>query len=144
MSNNSKRVKRIVFAGLFFFVIMVIGVFCALMYDSKKDVSEDERYAKCLNIPFKLKEHATIRWNANNLRFKNYSLILNEASAYDTPEVKSVKIYQPGETVTFISAKSYSSLHVGTTYYLIGRDTLDTGEVIDFEYYYTGDFPLFE
>ena len=143
MSNNSKRVKRIVTIIVLFFVIIIIGVFCALMYESKKDVSEDERYAKCLNIPFKLKDSATIRWNANNLRFKNYSLVLNEASAYDTPEVKSVKIYQPGETITFFSAKSYSSLHVGTTYYLIGRDTIDTGEVIDFEYYYSEGLPPF-
>ena len=143
MANNSKRVKRIVITIFICFLLFVIGLFCALMYESKKDVSEDEGYAKCLNIPFKLKEHATIRWNANNLRFQNYSLILNEASTYDTPEVKSVKIYQPGETITFFSAKSYSSLHVGTTYYLIGRDTLDTGEVIDFEYYYTGGLPPF-
>ena len=143
MSNNSKLVKRIVTIIVLFFVIIIIVVFCALMYESKKDVSEDERYAKCLNIPFKLKDSATIRWNANNLRFKNYSLVLNEASAYNTPEVKSVKIYQPGEAITFFSAKSYSSLHVGTTYYLIGRDTLDTGEVIDFEYYYSGGLPPF-
>ena len=143
MSNTSISVKKLVIAILLFFVLIVSGGFYALLYESKKEVSEDERYSKILNRPFKLKDVATIRWNATNLRFRNYSLVLNEASEYDSPDVKSVKVYKSGDPITFISAKSYSSLHVGTTYYLIGRDTLTTGEVVEFEYYYTGDMPPF-
>ena len=143
MFNTSISVKKLVIAILLFFVLIVSGGFYALLYESKKEISEDERYSKILNRPFKLKDVATIRWNAINLRFRNYSLVLNEASEYDSPDVKSVKVYKSGDPITFISAKSYSSLHVGTTYYLIGRDTLTTGEVVEFEYYYKGDMPQF-
>lgn len=139
-----KTVKQFLRVALATFILLCAAIFISIIYQSREDVSSKDPYTKCLDTPIKLKDVATIRWRDINLRFSNYSLVLNEASDYDTDEVKSVKVYQPGETITFFAAKSYTSIHVGTTYYLIGKDTLDTGEVIDFEYYYTGDFPLFE
>ncbi|MCB0383597.1 MAG: hypothetical protein KDD05_09985, partial [Psychroserpens sp.] len=83
----------------------------------------------------------TLRWTINKLRFSNYSLVINEYSHFEEEDIKSVKHYYPGETVTFHSAKSYYSIHVDHTYYLIGTDTLDTGEIVDFEYCFSAGSP---
>ncbi|WGD34670.1 hypothetical protein [Olleya sp. YS] len=143
MTIKPKTVRKLLRVVLATLILLCAAIFISIIYESREDVSNLDPYSKCLNTPIKLKDVATIRWYDTNLRFSNYSLVLNEASDYDTDEVKSVKVYQPGETITFFEAKSYTSLHVGTTYYLIGRDTLDTGETIEFEYYYSGGIPPF-
>lgn len=137
MSKSSKTVFKLllIFGGV---GILIIGFFIAILaYESREDISNQEPYVSFLNIPQEVKVVSTIRWNKNNLRFKNYSLVVNEDSHYDMEDVKSVKQYQPGDFITFYSAKSYYSIHVDKTYYLLARDTLASGKVIEFEYYYT-------
>ncbi|WP_397362605.1 hypothetical protein [Olleya sp. R77988] len=143
MAIKPKTVRQFLRVALAAFILLCAAVFISFIYEYKEDISNKEPYSKCINTPITLKDVATIRWSDTNLRFSHYSLVLNEASDYDTDEVKSVKVYQPDETITFFAAKSYTSMHVGTTYYLIGRDTLDTGEIIDFEYYYSEGVPPF-
>nr|WP_321224366.1 hypothetical protein [uncultured Psychroserpens sp.] len=122
--------------------VIVIGFFVwMLAYESKKDISTQEYYSSFLNKPYQIKDTTTIRWYDANLRFSQYSLVVNEFSHLDRDDVKSVKHYFPGDTIYFHSAKSYYSMHVDNTYYLIGRDTLRTGKVIDFEYYFSGGSP---
>lgn len=127
--------------------VLLIGFFIFMLaYQSRKDISMQEPYASFLKKPHQIKDTTTIRWYDLNSRFSNYSLVPNEYSQLNEDNIKSVKHYFPGDSITFHSAKSYYSMHVDTSYYLIGSDTLDTGEVIDFEYYFSGGDPenLFE
>ena len=137
MTITSKTIKYIVLA-IGILGLLVVGIILAfVLYTSKKDISKEEPYRSLLNQPQIVKEVSTIRWNKDNLRFSHYSLEVNDDSYYNNEDVKSVKQYQPGDIITFYAAKSYFSNHVGESYYLIARDTLDTGEVIEFQYYYT-------
>ncbi|WP_299247389.1 hypothetical protein [uncultured Lacinutrix sp.] len=129
-------IKILIGMGLLVFLFLALIIF-SVLYESKKDVSKQLPYSMFLNKPQALKEASTIRWNKTNLRFKHYSLVVGEASHFNSEDVKSVKIYQPGDKITFYKAKMYYSIHVDKTYYLIGRDTLDSGEIIEFEYYYS-------
>lgn len=61
----------------------------------------------------------------------------NETTSYNLDDVKTVKHYKKGDTISFYKAMSYLSLFVGTTHYLIGRDTLDNGIPIEFECFST-------
>ncbi|WP_452224688.1 hypothetical protein [Lacinutrix chionoecetis] len=137
MAISNKIVLRVLLAIAIGFLLLFGFVIFSILYESKKDISTKMPFAKVLNIPQEVKRVSTIRWNKNNLRFSNYALVVNEASYYNEDDVKSVKIYEPGDKITFHAAKTYYSIHVDRTYYLIGRDTLDTGEVIEFEYYYS-------
>jgi hypothetical protein len=129
-------IKILIGLGLLVFLFLALIIF-SFLYESKKDVSNQLPYSMFLNKPQALKEASTIRWNKTNLRFKHYSLVVGETSHFNSEDVKSVKIYQPGDKITFYKAKTYYSIHVDKTYYLIGRDTLDSGEIIEFEYYYS-------
>ncbi|MEM5566852.1 hypothetical protein WNY78_17150 [Psychroserpens sp. AS72] len=122
--------------------VIVIGLFFwMLVYESRKDISTKKPYVSFLNTPHIIKDTTTIRWYDTNLRFSHYALVTNEYSHFNEDEVKSVKHYFPGDTVMFHSAKSYYSIHVDNSYYLIGSDTLDSGEVVEFEYNFHGGNP---
>lgn len=139
MTITSKTIKYIVLA-IGILGLLVVGIILAfVLYTSKKDISKEEPYRSLLNQPQIVKEVSTIRWNKDNLRFSHYSLEVNNDSYHNNEDVKSVKQYQAGDVITFHAAKSYFSNHVGESFYLIARDTLDTGEVIEFQYYYTPD-----
>ncbi|EPR70732.1 hypothetical protein ADIWIN_3379 [Winogradskyella psychrotolerans RS-3] len=117
--------------------LFIGSILFSILYESKKDISNEEPYVLFLNIPQKLKAVSTVRWHKDNLRFSPYSLEVNDDSYHNDEDFKSVKHYQPGDIITFHAAKSYFSNHVGESYYLMARDTLDTGEIIEFQYYYT-------
>jgi len=143
MAIDSKFIIKFLQVALACFILGVGVIFFTLIYEKKEDVSDIKPYSEYLNIPFKLDDYATIQWSDTKIRFSHYSLNLNEASDYDREDIKSVKVYKPGETVTFHKAKKFSHLHTGTTYYLIGRDTIDTGEVIEFEFHYSSGLSPF-
>lgn len=110
--------------------ITVIGLFIGLMaFTWRADVSENESYRYFLNTPLEIKEASVIIKDEG--RFTDYSIDSQEALANFTLE----KVLEPGDRIQFYAAKSYYSIHVGTSYYLLGRDTLSSGEVVDFEYY---------
>ena len=136
MNKTNKRILIILsIIGLVFVVVVSLFIFM-LAYESRKDVSDQTPYSFYLNRPIEIKHITTIRWSKTGHRFSQYSLNHNEDSNFNTEDLKSVKKYQPGETINFYAAKKFHSMHVGDNYYLIGRDTLDTGEAIEFEYYY--------
>ena len=133
---TSKTIKFVVLTivGLALLFVGIIVFF--ILYESRTDISTDEPFVQFIDEPIEVKVVSTLRWNKNSLRFKNYSIAVNEDSNYDLEDVKSVKRYQPGDTIYFYAAKKYKSMHVGETYYLIGRDTLENGNAIEFEYYF--------
>ncbi|WP_178985466.1 hypothetical protein [Winogradskyella helgolandensis] len=137
MASTSNVIKYIVLTIVILGVLVVGIILFFILYESKKDISDEEPYVSFLNEPQLVKEVSTIRWNKDKLRFSHYNLVVNEDSNFDYEDVKSVKHYQPGDVITFHAAKSYFSNHVGESYYLMARDTLDTGEIIEFQYYYT-------
>ncbi|WP_179349222.1 hypothetical protein [Winogradskyella pacifica] len=137
MAITSKTIKySIIIIGILG-LLFIGAILFFILYESKKDISKEEPYVSFLNKPQKLKAISTVRWHKDNLRFSHYSLEVNDDSYHNNEDVKSVKQYQPGDIITFYAAKSYFSNHVGESFYLIARDTLDTGEVIEFQYYYT-------
>ena len=112
-----------------------------LAFTWRSDVSTDKRFFQYIGNPIPVKDSSTLTLikEETQYRFKNYRLDAHQSSTYDSPEIKTVKLYKPGDVVHFHKAQSYYSLFVGTTYYLIGRDTLDSGEVVEFEYYASFD-----
>ena len=136
MAITSKTIRYGVITIGFLGILFFAAIFAFILYKSKKDISNEEPYVSFLNKPHQLKTVSTLRWHKDNLRFSHYSLEVNDDSNYNEEDVKSVKQYQPGDVITFHAAKSYFSNHVGESYYLIGRDTLETGEVVEFQYYY--------
>lgn len=110
--------------------ILMIGLFIGLMaFTWRTDVSEKEPYRGFLNTPLEIKEASVIVKEEG--RFADFSIDSQEALVNFTTE----KILEPGDRIQFYAAKSYYSLHVGTSYYLLGRDTLSSGEVVSFEYF---------
>lgn len=144
MAVTSKAIKYIILTIVILGFLFIGTILLFILYESKKDISKEEPYISFLNKPQKLKTVSTLRWHKDNLRFSHYSLELNDDSYHNTEDVKSVKQYQPGDVITFYAAKSYFSNHIGESYYLMAQDTLDTGEVIEFQYYYTPTFLPFD
>lgn len=115
--------------------MFVIGFIVMFLYASKNNISDDAKFSDSIGKPLKIKSISQLRWSKDNLRFKNYSLVENDSSIVDLEDVKTVKVYPIGAIIKFYAAKSYKSMHVGETYYLLGKDTLDSGKVVEFEYY---------
>lgn len=110
--------------------IVIIGLFIGLMaFWWRNDVSNQVPYRVFLNWPLDIKIGSVIIKEEG--RFTDYSIDSQEALANYSAE----KMLAPGDKLEFYAAKSYYSLHVGTSYYLLGRDTLSSGEVVSFEYF---------
>ncbi|WP_292944852.1 hypothetical protein [Olleya sp. UBA1516] len=135
-----KSIRKVLQVALATIIVLGVVIFISIIYESKKDISDDIRFSKLLNTPIQVRSTSTIRWNKNNIRFKHYTLNQNEDSNYDLEDVKSVKKYQIGDTIYFYAAKSYKSMHVGENFYLISKDTLNNGDIIEFEYYTASDY----
>lgn len=127
-------IKILIGLGIGFFLFLV-AIVCFIFYESRKDVSKDPKFSQYLRKPLEIKSKSLLRWNKNKLRFCNYSLHNNEDSDYNLGDIKSVKKYAIGDYIIFDKAMRYKNMHVGETYYLLGKDTLLTGEVVEFEYY---------
>ena len=110
-----------------------------LSHGGRSDVSDDPKFKDFLNKSFPLQDSATLIWYADKYqyRFQPYALQFGYSSNYDEPTHKTIKNFNPGDKVTFHQALKYKSLHVGSTYYLIGKEILPSGEVIEFEYAYS-------
>lgn len=110
--------------------IVVIGLFVGLMaFSWQNDVSDQESFSDFLNRPLEIKRPCVIikeeGW------FADYSIDSQDALANFPAE----KVLKADDKLHFYAAKSYYSIHVGTSYYLLGRDTLSSGEVVSFEYF---------
>jgi hypothetical protein len=123
---------------ILFSLVGLVALFVGyLMFTWRSDVSLDPRFSTYIGKPIIVKDSSTITLvkEKTQYRFKNYRLNAHQASIEDDAFVKTVKLYKPSDVIQFHEARSYSSLFVGKTYYLIGRDTIDTGEVVEFEYF---------
>ncbi|WP_341225819.1 hypothetical protein [uncultured Arcticibacterium sp.] len=110
--------------------ITVIALFIGLMaFAWRNDVSDQEQFSGFLNRPLEIKRAGVIIKKEG--RFADYGMDSQEALANFTAE----QLLNPGDKLEFYAAKSYYSIHVGTSYYLLGRDTLSSGEVVSFEYF---------
>lgn len=121
--------------GLLTVIVLVIGLFLwFIAYAKTTDVSQDVRFKAFLNKPLIVKQSAGLMRSAENSnRFSAYYIdIAHEDAQVTTNGI--LKKYQIGDTISFTAAKKYSSNNVGDTYYLLGNETLDSGELIVFEY----------
>ena len=112
-----------------------------LMFTWRSDVSDDARFSPYIGRPISVKDTSTLTLikEETQYRFKNCRLDAHQSTLADNEAVKTLKVYKPGDVIQFYEARSYYSLFLGTTYYLIGQDTLESGEVIEFEYYVSFD-----
>ena len=124
--------KKIMLGTLITSLIFIGLVISILFFTWRTDVSKQEPYVYFINTGLDIKQPYSIVREKG--RFKDFAL-----RAY-SPSVQNElieKVYKPGDLIQFYAAKSYYSLHVSKNYYLIGRDTLPSGKVIEFEYFMT-------
>lgn len=127
--------SKIIILGILITVVVFIGVFFwFIAYSSTVDLSQDIRFKGYLNTPFLVKQPSALYRNAQNSnRFSDYYIDVSSEEAFKNDE-SILKKYKVGDTITFTSAKKYFSYHVGESYYLLGNENLDSGEIIAFEY----------
>ncbi len=119
---------------------VIIVLFIGMMaFYWRSDVSNQESYKQFLNTPLIIQQPSAITERPTGYRFKKHNVSDFYPEQYEAELTK--KIYTIGDKIQFHAAKSYYSLHVSTTYYLIGRDTLKSGEVVEFEYYLSNGLP---
>ena len=122
-------------------VATVIGLFVwYLSFSSTNDLSEDIRFKDYLNKPIVVKQPSVLMKSTESVnRFSSYFIerFTDDSTFIDQGVLKK---YDIGDTITFSAAKGYFSNHVGDTYYLLGKEKLDSGEVIEFEYYAGFDY----
>jgi hypothetical protein len=94
-----KTIRKFLQVTLATIILLGAALFISIIYESRQDISDDSRFSKLLNTPIQVKSISTIRWNKNNIRFKQYTLNQNEDSNLELEEVKSVKKYQIGDTI---------------------------------------------
>lgn len=118
-------VAVVVFVGLFFLFIS---------YSSTDDVSQEADFKDYLNKAVVVKQASALRLNPDSSnRFSAYYIDVASEEAF-VNDSSILKKYKIGDTIRFTSAKRYFSYHVGESYYLLGNETLDSGEIIEFEY----------
>lgn len=113
-------------------ILVFIGLLLwFLAYSSTTDVSNHTNFKGYINKPFIVKQASVLRrGDLNSNRFRAFFIDVNTLEEDKTV----VKKYNVGDTIVFTSAKKYSSNHVADSYYLIGKEKLKSGEIIEFEY----------
>ncbi|MDO5977326.1 hypothetical protein [Flavivirga spongiicola] len=111
--------------------LVLIGLFLwFILYESTTDISQNPRFKNYLNNPFIVTRPVALYQNPNLAnRYSDYYV-----DSFSEEDTTLLKKYNIGDTITFTKAKRYFNNHVGETYYLLGREKLDTGETIEFEY----------
>ncbi len=127
--------STMIISGLLTVVFLVIALFVwFIAYAKTTDVSEDLPFKRYINKPLIVKQASGLMHSAENLnRFSAYFIDV----ASDDPNITDERIlkkYNIGDTISFTAAKKYFSNHVGDSYYLLGNETLDSGELIEFQY----------
>ncbi len=108
--------------------------FWFIAHSSRTDLSQDTRFKDYLNRPFLVKQPSVLKRSAiNSNRFRDYYIDVSSEDVFQNDKTL-LKKYHIGDTIIFTSAKKHFSYHVGESYYLLGHDTLDSGEIIEFEY----------
>ncbi len=121
--------------GIVIVVILLMGLFLwYLSYSSIENVSQELPFKNYLNKPFVVKQPSALIHNSDSQnRFSDYYIdVYSEEANENNPKI--LKKYKVGDTIVFTSAKKYFNNHVGDSYYLLGHEKLDSGEVIAFEY----------
>ena len=121
--------------GILITALIFIGLLIwYIAYSSTSDLSQETPFKGYLNIPFIVKQPSALKRNTENSnRFSEYYIDVSSKEAFENDK-SILKKYKVGDTIIFNSAKKYFSYHVGDSYYLLGHQKLDSGEIIEFEY----------
>lgn len=121
--------------GILVVALILIGLFFwYIAYSSTTDLSQDVRFKDYLNKPLLVKQPSALKRSIENLnRFSDYYIDVSSEEAFKNDKT-ILKKYKVGDTIFFTSAKGFFSNHVGDSYYLLGNEKLDSGEIIEFEY----------
>ena len=124
-----KKLLLIIITIIFFSMALYVAM---LAFSWRNDISEQEPYAYSLNTPLEIQKLSAITTSPISNRFKKHNLYGLHPEFVEAQTIK--KIYKIGDKIQFYAAKSFYNMHIGTSYHLIGRDTLNSGAVIEFEY----------
>ena len=127
--------------GVLTTIVVCIGLFLwFIVHSSTTDLSQDIQFKGYLNTPFLVKQPSVLKRSAiNSNRFSDYYIDVSSEESFQNDKTL-LKKYNVGDTIIFTSAKKYFSYHVGESYYLLGLDTLDSGEIIEFEYGFSFEY----
>ncbi|PWJ58660.1 hypothetical protein CLV98_10325 [Dyadobacter jejuensis] len=124
-----------IIAGIFIAALVFMGLFLwFIAYSSTTDLSHDQRFKPYLNKAYIVKQPSALKRSIESSnRFSAYYIdVSSEEDFKNDPSI--LKKYHIGDTITFSTAKKYFSYHIGDSYYLLGKEKLDSGEIIEFEY----------
>ncbi|GAA4235348.1 hypothetical protein GCM10022291_17000 [Postechiella marina] len=126
--NKLKKIMLVLVISILVFIGLLLWF---LAYSSTTDVSNTANFKAYINKPLIVKQASVLkRGDLNSNRFKEYFIDVSTLQEDKTV----VKKYNVGDTIFFTSAKKYFSNHVGDSYYLIGKEKLKSGKIIEFEY----------
>lgn len=124
-----KKLMLIIITIIFFSMALYVGM---LTFSWRSDISDQEPYTYYLNTPLEIQKLSAITTSPISNRFNKHNLYDLHPEFVEAQTTK--KIYKIGDKIQFYAAKSFYNMHIGTSYYLIGRDTLNSGAIIEFEY----------
>ncbi len=126
--------KIILIIILFFISVFIFFVFSLRV--SIGDVSMKSIYKNYLNKPIIVQPTSELMWEKKDESSTEieYFLYTHKKTLKNEEDRKSIKIYNPGDTIYFNEAKLRRNPTVGNSYYLIGKDTLANGKEITFKY----------
>ena len=127
---TAKKLIFMIVIGFFAVILLFVGM---MIFSWRSDVSNQEPYKSFLNTPILLKQASVLTTRPFSNRFEKLNLTELNSGLVDEKETK--KKYKVGDTIKFHSAKSFYSMHIGTSYHLLGKDTLKSGKVVEYEYY---------
>lgn len=118
------------------FFISVFVFFGFFLRVSTRDVSKKNIYKKYLNKPIIVQPTSELMWEKKDASSTEieYFLYTYKKTLKNEEDRKSIKIYNPGDTIYFNEAKLRRNPSAGNSYYLIGKDTLANGKEITFNY----------
>ncbi len=126
--------STIIILGILILVLASIALFLwFIAYTSTTDLSQDIRFRGYLNKSFLVKQPSALKRNEDLNIFSNYYIDVSSEEAFENDKT-ILKKYEIGDTIRFTSAKKFFSYHIGDSYYLLGNEKLDSGEIIEFEY----------
>jgi len=124
-----KKLVFMVLIGLLTIILLFVGM---MLFSWRSDISNKKPYSSFLNISLEVKRASIITTIPVSNRFEKYNL--TDSYSESIKEETTKKSYNVGDTIQFYAAKSFYNMHIGTSYHLLGREILKSGEVVDFEY----------
>lgn len=128
--------SRIILLIITALIVITFCFYYAVLRTNLKDVSIKEPFKIYINTPIVVQSTSELVWIKGGVSHlaNEYILQAHQQTLVDEENRKTVKIYQPGDTIYFHKALEFYNASVGTSRFLIGKETLPSGEEVEIEY----------